>query len=48
MDKKKCNKCGKMREDVALLINPYVKELYNREEYENLCQDCYHDLVHSI
>lgn len=36
-----CEICGKLGNDVDYVVNPYDQEIYNEENWQWLCDDCY-------
>jgi len=36
-----CDECGKFKEDVKCVIDPYLKEVEHRTEFRYLCETCY-------
>jgi hypothetical protein len=43
-----CDDCGVCSEDVEYTIDPYIDEIYDEEEWCNLCPDCYHERCQDI
>lgn len=41
MSLKKCDSCEEEKEDVKLVENPYIKEIYDETRMEHLCDECY-------
>ena len=44
----KCERCGKEKDDVKYVVNPYDLEINEELIKENLCEECYDDLNESI
>lgn len=36
----KCERCGKEKDDVNFVRDPYEWEIYQKEEMKWLCQEC--------
>ena len=43
-----CDKCGKDKEDVQEMEDPYAKEIQEEIILRNLCEDCASDLRDEI
>lgn len=37
---KTCSFCGKIKEDVSEVVDPYVFDVFNEEEIDLFCEDC--------
>lgn len=44
----KCDQCGKYKSDVVHTIDPYDKEINEREIDVDLCRDCYYERLLEI
>lgn len=43
-----CDRCGKEKDDVIVVTDPYIKNMSGEEVKVKLCDDCYTDKVMSI
>jgi hypothetical protein len=48
MQKHMCKHCSRRRNDVVLRVNPFDAEIYNKENKEYICNECYDDLCNEI
>ena len=48
--KVRCSSCGKLfdRKDVYEIADPYIREVWNREEIGIFCNGCYSDRAESV
>ena len=44
----KCERCGKEKDDVEYVVNPYEFEINEEIVKEYLCEDCYNKLNEEI
>ena len=44
----RCPRCGKMKDDVRTIIDPYIYEMTGDKEQATMCGDCEMDAVQSV
>lgn len=43
-----CEFCGEKSDDVEVMLDPYMNDMYDEQVYVPMCQDCRHDRLMSI
>ena len=44
----KCDRCQEEKEDVIIVIDPYIKQMSGEEIKIALCDECYTDRIMSV